>query len=86
MPTYLTRYQNGECEQVWAELTALGERVRQESILSDALAVAYETMSRVSENVQRIVPRLKKSSMTLTIPTTFLLHTNRHQAIPEIRL
>ncbi len=59
MPTYLERYQNGEHEQVWAELTALGEQVRQEHILPDALAVARETMSRVRENCERIISRLQ---------------------------
>ncbi len=57
--TYLARYQSGEHEQVWAELTALGEQVRQEFILSDALAVAYETMSRAGENVRHLVSRLQ---------------------------
>lgn len=59
MASYLARYQKGGREQVWAELTALGEQVRQEHILPDALAVAYETMSRVRENIQRIVLRLQ---------------------------
>ena len=31
MPTYLDRYHNGEHEQVWAELLALGEGVRSAS-------------------------------------------------------
>ena len=60
MPTYLERYQNGECEQVWAELTALGEQVRQEPLLSDALAVARETMLRVRKNAERIISRLQR--------------------------
>jgi len=59
MPSYLTRYQNGEREQVWSELTALGERIREEDILPDALAVAYETMSRAGENARRLVSRLQ---------------------------
>lgn len=62
MPSYLERYQNGECEQVWAELTALGEQVRQDHILPDALAVARETMSRVRENAERIISRLQSIS------------------------
>jgi len=59
MPSYLERYQNGEHEQVWAELTALSDQVRQEPLLSDALAVARETMSRVRENAERIISRLQ---------------------------
>lgn len=59
MPTYLERYQNGEHEQIWAELTALGKQVRQEHVLPDALAVARETMVRVRENAERIISRLQ---------------------------
>ena len=59
MLSYLKRYQSGEHEQVWAELTALGEQVRQGHILPDALAVARETMSRVRENAERIISRLQ---------------------------
>ena len=57
--TYLSRYQNGEREQVWSEIVALGERVRQEHVLPDALAVAYETMARAGENARRLVSRLQ---------------------------
>lgn len=55
---YLERYRNGEHAQVWAELQALGERVRQEPYLADAEAVAAETMRRVRRNCERIVARL----------------------------
>ncbi len=61
MPTYLQRYQQGECKQVWTELIALGEQVRQEPLLSDALAVARETMSRVRVNAETIALRLQSS-------------------------
>jgi hypothetical protein len=43
MTTYLERYRNGEREQVWAELLALGAQVREEPLFSDALAIARET-------------------------------------------
>ncbi len=59
MASYLARYQSGEREQVWAELTALGQQVRQEHILPDALAVSYETMRRVKHNAEAIAARLK---------------------------
>ena len=55
---YLERYRNGEHAQVWAELQALGARVRQEPYLADAEAVAAETMRRVRRNCERIVARL----------------------------
>jgi hypothetical protein len=38
--TFLERYLTGEYEQVWAELEALGEAVREEPLYSDALTVA----------------------------------------------
>jgi len=55
MATYLERYLNGEYEQVWSELIALGEQVRQEPIYSDAYAVAEEAMRRVRVNIELLV-------------------------------
>jgi hypothetical protein len=59
MPTYLERYLQGEHEQVWAELQAMGERVPDEPVYSDAVAVARETMRRVRSNVELLIPRLE---------------------------
>jgi hypothetical protein len=59
MASYLERYRQGECEQMWAELVALGERVRSEPLYTDALAVARETMRRVSHNIELLIPRLE---------------------------
>jgi hypothetical protein len=59
--TYLERYLAGEYEQVWAELEALGAAVREEPLSSDALAVARETMRRVRENLEVLIPRLVKA-------------------------
>ena len=56
---YLKRYRNGEYEQVWDELKALGPAVRQERYYSQACAVATETMRRVSGNCELIVSRLR---------------------------
>ena len=58
MPTYLKRYKNGEYEQVWAELVALGGDIRLEPLYSDALAVAHETISRVNTNINTLKERL----------------------------
>jgi hypothetical protein len=57
--TYLSRYLAGEHRQVWADLQALGEDVRREPVLSDARAVAEETMHRVRRNVEKIEARLR---------------------------
>lgn len=56
---YLERYRNGEYEQVWSELQALGPAVRQEPYYSQASEVAAETMRRVRRNCERIVARLR---------------------------
>jgi len=47
---YLERYRNGEFEQVWNELQALGPAVRRELNFTQAQDVAAETMRRVERN------------------------------------
>jgi hypothetical protein len=59
MPTFLERYQNGEHEQVWADLTALGSGVRDNLYLADAQAVANETMRRARHNVETLIVPLQ---------------------------
>jgi hypothetical protein len=59
MTSYLSRYRNGECEAVWAELLALGPAIHKEPLYSDARAVAYETMTRAKHNVEILVARLR---------------------------
>lgn len=56
---YLERYLNGEYQQVWEELDALGPEVRREPHYSAAKAVAAETMRRVQRNCALIVSRLE---------------------------
>lgn len=58
MTSYIQRYQQGECEQVWTELLALGDRVRETPLFSEALSVAYATMERVRYNLDLLIPRL----------------------------
>ncbi len=58
MTSFLERYCNGECEQVWEELHARGEQIRKEPLLSDTLAVARETMQRVRSNIEMLSVRL----------------------------
>ena len=64
----LTRYLAGEHQQVWAELMALGDAVRQDPHAADALAVAYETMERVSANVRTVRGRLEELGYTFRMP------------------
>ena len=56
---HLDRYLAGEHEAVWKDLVALGEGVRSKAHAADALAVAYETMHRVEQNVCVLTDRLK---------------------------
>jgi hypothetical protein len=56
--SYLERYTNGEYEQVWDNLLALGAQVREEQVYPEALAVAQETMRRVRQNIELLINRL----------------------------
>lgn len=58
MPGYLERYRRGECEEVWAELLALGGQVRDRPLYLEAQSVAHETMTRARANIELLVPRL----------------------------
>lgn len=60
MADLIERYLRGEYQQVWRELITLGDRVWDEPNWGQATAVARETMIRVRENVERLIPRLKK--------------------------
>lgn len=74
MASYLERYRNGEYEAVWAELTALGDAVRDEDVYADAVAVADETMSRARLNVETLVSRLTSLGYNFVHPEqTFVL-------------
>lgn len=56
---FLERYRNGEYEQVWIDLQALGPAVRHEPHYAQAQAVAAETMRRVRRNCDLLVSRLR---------------------------
>jgi hypothetical protein len=60
MATYYERYINGEYEQVWNELIALGDKVREEPVYSDARKVALETMQRAKRNIEKLYDRLQQ--------------------------
>ena len=62
------RYRAGEHRQVWAELIAMGARVREDPVAADALAVAYEIMQRVDTNVRTLVDRLGATDTTAHVP------------------
>src|SRR5262249_27112487 len=57
---FLQRYERGEHQRVWHELTELGSQVWEDGPLrAEAWAVARETMTRVRANVERLVSRLR---------------------------
>jgi hypothetical protein len=83
---YLERYRNGEREQVWAELLALGAQVREEPLFSDALAVARETMTRARANVETLVARLNKLGYKFAFPEWVFVQppTNTQRQIKKL--
>lgn len=60
MATLHDRYQNGDREQVWADLCSLGPRIRDLDYFPDAHAVAQETMRRARHNVESLIVKLEK--------------------------
>jgi len=62
------RYRAGEHTAVWSELVARGGSVRSDPLAADALAVAYETMRRVDQNIRTIVSRLVSIGFEFTTP------------------
>jgi hypothetical protein len=65
---WLARYRKGECEEVWAEMLALGSKVRDVAILPYALAVVRETMRHCRENIERIILRLQDLNYPFKYP------------------
>lgn len=60
MGSYLDRYLQGECEQVWAELLAQEDAIQESPLCDEALAVTRETMMRVRNNISLMVAGLHK--------------------------
>ncbi len=58
MANFLERYLEGQRVDVWGQLAALGDGVREEPVFTDAVAVADETMRRVRINAETLIPRL----------------------------
>jgi len=66
------RYQRGDRAAVWAELVAMGPNVRRSDVLSDAVAVARETMRRARANLETIHARLLSSGYVFEKPESAL--------------
>jgi len=59
MSSYYERYQQGLYHEVYGELLILGERVFEEPIYEDALAVGRAMMRRVRSNLDQLIARLE---------------------------
>ena len=57
-PHWLSRYQNGQRDQVWQELRLLGGAVRESEWAEDAQQVCDEMARRARHNIERIIERL----------------------------
>jgi hypothetical protein len=76
--SFLQRYQQGENEQVWHELSALGEQVRAGPCLTDAQAVMIATMQRARHNVALIIERLHLLEYQFAYPDQSWVPANDH--------
>lgn len=56
----LERYLRGECEAVWAEVTALRDLRDDVEMQLVAVAIAHETMQRVKVNIRTLAERLQR--------------------------
>lgn len=57
---FLDRYKNGEYNDVWAELTQMGEDIGDPEVAEDAFAVAREAMQRARRNIELLQERWTK--------------------------
>ncbi len=66
--SYLERYRNGDYQQVWTDLQALGPQVSEGALYEEAMAVARETMARARQNIGTIFERLQSLGYIFTWP------------------
>ncbi len=86
MATWLERYRKGQHEQVWNEMMAVGERIRDEPLFSDALAVARETMRRARDNIEILRARLERIGYRFAYPDEAVMppRPDVHRCIEEL--
>jgi hypothetical protein len=68
MATFYQRYCDGDRQNVWDELFALKDLVNEDRYLSDAQAVAAETMKRARHNVEKLLPKLDQVGYEFLAP------------------
>jgi len=81
---YFERYCKGEHEAVCRELIALGSQIREEPILSDALAVAHEIVRRARVNLHILHRRLMDMGYEFEDPRNALVDAGT-EAIELVR-
>lgn len=60
---FLTRYQQGEHEAVWKELTLLGNDLWNEPMYTQATQVAEATMQRVQANIEQVIQNVHQMGL-----------------------
>jgi hypothetical protein len=56
---WVQRYRDGQCRQVWTELTSLGVDLRSDrGLLAEATQVIRETMLRARRNIEQLIELL----------------------------
>ena len=70
MSRWIERYIAGAHEHVWAEMTSMGDKLREEPYWSEAIEVARETMRRARTNVERLIELLPTTGFEFEIPST----------------
>lgn len=68
MNQFLTRYLNGDREEVWQAMIAMGPVDREGEIYEHVYAVAQETMNRVNHNINTIIKRLERIEYNFALP------------------
>jgi hypothetical protein len=61
MSKWVERYRDGQCRQVWTEMTSIGADLRaDQAAAAEAKIVVRETMRRARRNVERLVDHLPR--------------------------
>ena len=62
-PNLLSRYNDGQRDQVWQELRQLGNKVRESGVFDEAQLVCDEMARRARHNIETIVERLRDAEL-----------------------
>ena len=61
MSRWVERYRDGQCRQVWTEMTSIGPDLRADhAVAAEAAIVVRETLRRARRNVERLVDQLPR--------------------------